>query len=195
MLPFETIPQACVIGIDPGVTGAVAFLDTEHWTLGVIDMPQVELFVNGATRKEPSPHALSQILKAVNPILVCSEKLQNFGMHPNPDDLMKMGRWRGQIEGMVAYAEIGFEHPYPSQWKARMGLTADKKFSQTRANALFPECAHLWKLIKHHDRAEAAVIALYGCMSLGVMPTKAKLPIRPMALLPVEQPVKRRKAA
>jgi crossover junction endodeoxyribonuclease RuvC len=183
MLPFERIPSSCIIGIDPGVNGALAFLDTDRWQLGVIDMPTVEIVVSGEDRKEPSPQALAEIVKEVRPILVCSEKLQNFGFHPNPDDLMKMGRWRGQIEGIVAHAEVGFEHPYPAQWKRRMGLTSDKKFSRTRANALFPNCAHLWSRVKDHDRAEAAVIALYGCLALEIVPKKSITPI-PLIVTP-----------
>lgn len=194
MLPFETLPQACIIGIDPGVKGALAFLDTQNWRLGVIDMPTVTLFVNGKDRIEPSPNALAQIVREIAPILVCSEKLQNFGFHPNPNDLMKMGRWRGQIEGIVAASEVGFEHPYPNQWKQRMGLTSDKKFSKTRANALFPNCAHLWTRAMDHDRAEAACIALYGCIALGLMPP-ARTPITPIPLAAVEAQPRKKRAA
>jgi hypothetical protein len=34
---------------------------------------------------------------------------------------MKMGRWRGQIEGLVSGCEVGLEAPYPSQWKRHHG--------------------------------------------------------------------------
>jgi hypothetical protein len=184
MLPFEVVPSACIIGIDPGVTGAVAFLDTQRWTLGVIDMPQIELIVSGKPRNEPAPAAIAWLVREINPILIVSEKLQNFGFHPNPDDLMKMGRWRGQIEGIVAMAEVAFEHPSPSAWKARMGLTSVKEHSRLRANALFPKCTAMWKFKKDHDRAEAVCLALYGCLSLDIVPTKQ---ITPMKLLPGEK--------
>lgn len=180
-LPYQIPPEASVIiGIDPGVNGAVALLDTSNWLLGCIDMPTVELFTNGKTHREPSPTVLAEIIRAVSPLLLVCEKLQNFGMHPNPNDLMKMGRWRGQIEGLVAASQVGFEHPYPSAWKRQMGLTADKKLSTLRANALFPHCVSLWKRAKDHDRAEAALLALYGCMALDLMPRR---PIRLWPLL------------
>jgi Holliday junction resolvasome RuvABC endonuclease subunit len=173
VLPFEYTPSNCVIGIDPGVKGAIAFLDTARWTLGVIDMPTISLTRNGKERNEPATNAIAEIIAEVHPILVCSEQLHNFGFHPNPDDLMKMGRWRGQIEGIVAASKVGFEHPTPSVWKGKMGLTAEKELSRLRANKLFPGCASIWKYKKDHDRAEAALIALYGCLTLGIQPTKA----------------------
>lgn len=186
MLPFATIPRNCIIGIDPGVTGALGFIDTVDWTLGVIAMPTIDIVVGGKNRREPSPAALAAIVREVQPIAIAAEKMSNFGGHPNPDDLMKLGRWRGQIEGIAAMAETGFVHDQPSVWKARMGLTADKTFSRTRASALFPACKHFWRLKGQHDEAEAALITLYGCLSLGFSPTR---PVRPMdpALAPMKR--------
>lgn len=179
--PFAPLPSACIFGIDPGVTGAIAFLDTQDWKLGVMDMPTIEVTTNGKDHREPSPNVIASLIREIKPILVCSEKLQSIGKEINPLDLAKMGRWRGQIEGIVAHAQVAFEHPTPAVWKNRMGLTAVKEFSRTRAAALFPNCKGFWTRKMDHDRAEAACIALYGCLSLGIVPTK---PIMPMVLAP-----------
>jgi len=179
VLPFEIVPNACVIGIDPGINGAIAFMDTQRWTLGVIDMPTIDIVVSGKDRREPAPSALSGLIREIKPILLVNEKLQNMGEGSPASEHSKilMGRWRGQIEGIVAALEIPFEHPYPSSWKATMGLTSNKEHSRTRASAIFPNCVDFWRWKKDHDRAEAAMLAFYGCLSLGLTPTK---PVRPM---------------
>lgn len=185
MIPFDVTPNAAIIGIDPGVTGAVAFLDTQDWTLGVIDMPTIDIVIAGKDRREPAPSALAGLFREIKPILVVSEKLQNMGAaHSSPDALFKMGRWRGHIEGLVAMGELPFESPYPSVWKKTMGLTADKERSRLRANALFPKCTNFWRFKKDHDRCEAAMLALYGALQIGIAPTKV---IKPMTLLPEEE--------
>jgi hypothetical protein len=46
-----------------------------------------------------------------------------------------------------------------------MGCSADKKQTVAQASKLFPGCLAAWKLVKHTDRAEAALIALYGAVS------------------------------
>jgi crossover junction endodeoxyribonuclease RuvC len=182
VVPFETFPNACVIGIDPGVTGAIAFLDTQRWTLGVIDMPTISLVVNGKDRNEPAPSAISGLVRQIKPILLVSEKLQNMGTASPASEHSKilMGRWRGQLEGIVAALEVPHEHPYPQEWKKALGLTSNKELSRTRANALFPKCTDFWRFKKDHDRAEAALLSIYGCFKLGIMPNKA---IKPMTIL------------
>jgi hypothetical protein len=181
VLPFETIPNACVVGIDPGVTGAIAFLDTQRWMLGVIDMPTISVVISGKDRNEPAPAAIAMMLRQIKPILLTSEKLQNMGDASPASEHSKilMGRWRGQIEGIVSALEIPHEHPYPAEWKKAMGLTSNKELSRTRANALFPTCSEFWRFKKDHDRAEAAILTLYGCLKIGLQPTRI---IRPMTI-------------
>ena len=43
-----------IIGIDPGLSGAVAFYDTVEGTIEVADMPVVELSRNGKNKREIS---------------------------------------------------------------------------------------------------------------------------------------------
>lgn len=170
------------MGIDPGVTGAIAFLDTQVWELAVIDMPTISVVVNGRDHNEPAPAAIAEMCRLIKPILLVSEKLQNMGEASPASEYSKMlmARWRGQLEGIVTMGEIAHEHPSPSSWKKTMGLTASKELSRTRANALFPQCAHFWRFKKDHDRAEAAILALYGVLALGITPPRI---IKPMQLL------------
>jgi len=180
MLPFET-PNACIVGIDPGANGAIAFLDTQRWSLGVMRFPTIIVTVSGKDRKEPAVAALAGILRDVKPILVVSEKLHNMGegSPASSHALFQMGKARGQIEGVTAALELPFESPTPSSWKGTMGLSSNKEHSRTRANALFPKCSKFWHFKNQHDLAEAAILALYGCLQIGLVPTRVIKPMLP----------------
>ncbi len=70
------------------------------------------------------------------------------------------GLWLGLL--------IGIGLPYtlvsPRRWKAAMlsDMPKDKGASILRAKQLFPQCASQLQLVKHHNRAEAPLIAAYG---------------------------------
>jgi hypothetical protein len=52
-------------------------------------------------------------------------------------------------------------HPVqPRVWKAHYGLKSDKAASLTTARALYPSAP--LNLAKHHNRAEAVLLAHYG---------------------------------
>jgi octaprenyl-diphosphate synthase len=51
-----------VLGIDPGLSGALAFYDTVEQTVEVVDMPVLELVRNGKKKREVSAQALANHL-------------------------------------------------------------------------------------------------------------------------------------
>ena len=51
-----------VIGIDPGLKGAIARLDTEAGTLDVQDVPTFELKRNNKTKREIDYHSLARLV-------------------------------------------------------------------------------------------------------------------------------------
>jgi len=85
------------------------------------------------------------------------------------------GRSSGIIHGACGALGIGISDPTPSVWKRAMGCSADKKQTVARATQLLPHCASQWKLVKHTDRAEACLLALYGAVSLGLEIRNIKL--------------------
>jgi len=72
------------------------------------------------------------------------------------------GRSYGSLRATCTANFLKVRECSPRSWKRSMGLAADKEASRQRASAEFPRFAHLWALKKHHGRAEAALIALYG---------------------------------
>lgn len=72
----------------------------------------------------------------------------------------------GSIEATVALCGIDVVLTMPGQWKRRMTLSGpDKTDSLTLIRGMYPEVAETWfKLQKHHNRAEATLISIYGAM-------------------------------
>src|SRR5262245_30801008 len=67
----------------------------------------------------------------------------------------------GLIRGVVATLRIPMRLVAPTTWKKHFQLGPDKELSRARALQLWPACAELFALKKHHGRAEAALIARY----------------------------------
>jgi crossover junction endodeoxyribonuclease RuvC len=64
----------------------------------------------------------------------------------------------------------------PTEWKAATKTPKDKDKARTRAQQLFPSCYDLLVRVKDDGRAEAAILAFYGCLTLKMTPP------RPLAL-------------
>ena len=151
------------IGVDVGIHGAIALLGTDG-KLVVLDMPITSVKVGKkGKRNQIDASALSRIIGEVakNVALVCFEKL-----HAVPRDgkvgAFSFGRSYGVVQGIMAAHKLCVLEIAPEKWKATFKLTADKDDVRAKATKAFPDNAHLWEKAAHHDRAEAAYLALYG---------------------------------
>lgn len=147
-----------IVGIDPGLTGALAFLDLEGVLLHVADMPVAANEVTGAgllsVLKEWEDFAEK---RSPNGITVVVEQLAAYPKNGSIGNF-KVGFSYGVILGVVA-ARWQVERVRPGVWKRVMGVTADKETSRKRALDLWPSSTELFKRKKDSGRAEAALIA------------------------------------
>lgn len=160
-----------IIGIDPGMKGALALIDTELCTLAVIDMP-----VEAATKSRmlTSPSGVAKALHDTAPDALF---LEEVGVQPGEGAVgaFSFGRGVGRIEGCAAGAMVSLWPIKPQEWKSRMNVPKDKVQAVTRAVQLFPSAASAFKGPRggmKDGRAEAALIALFGCIKLGCTPSK-----------------------
>jgi crossover junction endodeoxyribonuclease RuvC len=153
-----------VAGIDPGLSGAIAML-RDDGALFVTDMPTVEVRRAGTTRRLVDRGALARAfdrtdLRHVYLELVGARPGQSAGSG------MTTARNAGIVEGVV----VANYHPVdviaPAAWKRAMRCPAGKDGARARATELMPACAGLWTRKRDDGRAEAALIALYGCRQL-----------------------------
>jgi crossover junction endodeoxyribonuclease RuvC len=150
-----------IIGIDPGASGAIAFLN-DGVLIDVADMPTDTVKVGAKLRKRINPQRLACIFQGQWSRQVAF--LENVG--PNPHDgaasAFSFGRAFGYAEQALASECIPYTLVTPMEWKRAMRCPADKDAARKRACQLFPESSALFARVKDDGRAEAALIALYG---------------------------------
>jgi crossover junction endodeoxyribonuclease RuvC len=79
----------------------------------------------------------------------------------------KFGRATGAIEAIVTACAIPVEIIEPSMWKRALRLRGkDKESARQYACQTFPHAHSLLKRKMDHQRAEAALVALYGVRQL-----------------------------
>ncbi len=140
-----------VVGIDPGLSGAIALLEGENvegWDMPVSD-------------KRISPALLATILRDVKPDLVV---IENVASRPGQGvaSSFKFGDCAGVCRAVPAVLGYSVRFVTPASWKRHHGLSADKEESRRRALELWPGNAGLFKRKKDEARAEAALIAAFG---------------------------------
>lgn len=157
-----------IIGIDPGLHGAIATLKGD--TLSIDDIPTLDIGVGrtaGGAKKAKlviDEIALANLIDEIAGSGPATIWLEQVGVRPGEGAVgaFSFGRTYGLLRGMAAAHFLPIRDVTPQVWKKAMGVKGDKDQSRLRASALRPADAHLWPLKKHDGRAEAALIALYG---------------------------------
>lgn len=158
-------------GIDPGLTGALAVLDFNDFVLHLWDTPTVTVQVGDKKRKRCDPDAYVAAFKHFPLDYVLIENVQST---PNDGHVgaFTFGKVTGIPIGIAAALDLPMPGVSPAKWKMQMRVPADKKASKLRASELFPLCTAGWSREMDHGRCEAAIIALYGAITLGLTPTQ-----------------------
>lgn len=147
-----------ILGIDPGLLGALAFLDDE---LLIYDMPTLKIERNSKRKLQINLQHLLSIIKGQK-VDHCYLELVGAMPGQGVSSMYQMGRGYGQLEMALAACNIPMTYVTPQVWKKALGVPKDKDGARYRASQLMPHDACNWELKKHHNRAEAALIALYG---------------------------------
>ena len=149
-----------LLGVDPGIHGAFALVEINDGAtpqlVDVLDVPVI-----GAGAKE-----------RVNTMLVRDwfaqhqpdhALIERAGSMPKQGvaSTFKYARAVGSLETVVACSDIPYSIIEPAVWKKFHHLPGkDKEAARQRALQLFPAAHAFFSLKKHHQRAEAALIAL-----------------------------------
>jgi crossover junction endodeoxyribonuclease RuvC len=155
------------MGIDPGLTGAIAILDADRGTL--VDMIDVPTYATPTKARKSGvfnhvdTHQVSFLIDqyAKHVALAC---LEEPGAMPNQglSSTFRFGHTCGALHGVMAGHYISVVPVKPAAWKAAMGLSTDKDDSRELASRLFPGHSTLWAKKMHNDRAEAALLCVYA---------------------------------
>jgi crossover junction endodeoxyribonuclease RuvC len=144
----------CILGIDPGISGAIAFYFPDHpERVAVEDMPVAAGDVDAIT--------LANRLSAMAPTLAIIERV---GAMPGQgvSSMFRFGRAFGTAIGVVGALKVPMFLTTPAKWKSHFRLSSDKEEARALALRLFPACGQQFQRKRDHGRAEAALIARYG---------------------------------
>ena len=156
------------IGIDPGLTGAVAALDDNGKVLSLNDAPVLNIVRSGHARHEPNRDAMAAMLREIlhrrdefGEPFACIERVNSMpgqGVTSSFSFGMGYGIWLG----ILATLHVPTDIVHPTRWKRTLmdGMDKKKDASRVRALELFGGKVDL-SLRKHHGRADALLLAEY----------------------------------
>jgi crossover junction endodeoxyribonuclease RuvC len=148
------------LGIDPGLTGAVAALDQDHQVVMLEDLPTVTRG-GGRVRREVDPAGLAHLLRPIAGEIRMAI-VEQVASRPGQGvaSVFSLGHTTGAIVGVLAALAVPYQMTTPRSWKKAAGLTADKDHARTLATRLYPT-VNLSR-VKDHNRAEALLLARHG---------------------------------
>lgn len=156
--------NCCYIGIDPGLSGAVAMINNEKQE--VFNTPTVQTTVSKKTKNRYDSLGMFFILESIvyNNSNIMGVALEKVHAMPGQGvtSMFSMGEGFGIWKGIVASLQLPMHLVPPQTWKkAIVGTGKDKGASRLKAIELFPDMHEYLKLKKDHDKAEALLLAEY----------------------------------
>ena len=148
-----------IIGIDPGLSGAIAVFRDGGFE--VYDMPTHTVERGGKVKRELDRSGLAGIIRVGATGIAYVEQV---GAMPGQGvtSMFSFGKSYGTVLGILAAFRIPTFHVIPPAWRKALQVRSGKDGSRLRASELMPQFSAKWPLKKHDGRAEAALIAYYG---------------------------------
>ena len=154
------------IGIDPGLSRAVAVLGIDGVLLALHDVPILTLSTSRGSRTEYDVPGLVALLAPyrgtqTHVIIEESQAMPGQGVR----SMWITGYGYGIWVGVLAALQMPYTTVRPAIWKRALGLGKDKEAARLRAMQLYPQADLRRK--KDHGRAEALLLGYYGWQRLG----------------------------
>ncbi len=139
-----------ILGIDPGITGGIAFLHGDE--IEAHDIPVVAGEIN-----------LDEVLRLIRDTKPDMAVVELASSRPGQgvSSVFKFGAAYGALQACVIACWVPLHRVTPTVWKRHFKLSAEKEDARALAIRLWPGC-DLFSRKKDHGRAEASLIARYG---------------------------------
>jgi crossover junction endodeoxyribonuclease RuvC len=160
-----------MIGIDPGLSGALAVLTGDGVLVTVSDTPVLTLSTSRGTRQAYDVPGMVALLApyggpGTHVIIEEAQSMPGQGVR----SMFTTGYGYGLWTGVIVALHLPHSSVRPHTWKTALGLGKDKEHARLRAQQLYPGADLRRK--RDHGRAEALLLAWYGWQRLRI-PTGA----------------------
>lgn len=161
-LPKNNV-SGVIIGVDPGVNGAIAVISSNGSAISTVDMPSTA--EGSGSKQQCNAYLLANVISAIckehNVLLVVLEHVTampkqgvtssfNFGMN------------YGIVKGVIGAFKLPVRLVRPSIWKKHYAIGRDKEIARQKAISRWPSMADRLRRKLDSDRAEALLIADFG---------------------------------
>ena len=151
-----------VIGIDPGLSGAIAILEDKK-VLNILDMP---VMTEGKKNKRQinSAQLVNIIKKNIHKTDEISVVVEQVNAMPGQGvtSMFNFGQTFGAIKGVCAALELPIFFIRPSKWKKHFELiNSSKDASRTKAIEMYPSLSDKLSKKKDVNKSDAILIARY----------------------------------
>ena len=151
-----------IIGIDPGLTGAIAIMQNKK-VLDIIDMP---VMAEGKKNKRQlnSAQLVSIIKKNIESNEEVAVVVEQVNAMPGQGvtSMFNFGQTFGAIKGVCAALELPIFFVRPSKWKKYFELiNASKDSSRTKVIEMYPSLSNHLAKKKDVNKSDAILIARY----------------------------------
>ena len=153
-----------IIGIDPGISGAICFME-EGKIIDVIDMPSM---ADGKKNKKQvnGSQIYNEILKKVNKLETNDIRVIVEQVSAMPGQgvtsMFNFGQSFGILKGICSAMQLPIYFVRPAKWKKYFNLiNSEKDASRTRAIEIFPYFSSQLSKKKDANKADAILIASF----------------------------------
>lgn len=159
-----------IVGVDPGLKGAIVKLDVVAHTLQLFEMP-IHTIERTKVKRYVDQVKLGSIL-CDDRILGCFIEEVNARPEEGVVSSFTFGQAYGTVIGSLGALAIPTTFIRPAIWKKVLKVPAEKDAARFRASQIFPQCAKAWEKSHQDGLAEAALIAFYGASDMHFHPTQ-----------------------
>ena len=153
-----------IIGIDPGISGALCFL-SDGEIIDTIDMPSM---AEGKKNKKQinGQQVFNEILGRIRnipkkEIIVVIEQVSAMPGQ-GVTSMFNFGQSFGVIKGICSAMELPIFYVRPAKWKKHFNLiNSEKDASRTKAIEMFPKISNKLSRKKDNNKADAILIASF----------------------------------
>jgi len=153
-----------IIGIDPGISGAICFLE-DGKIIDVIEMPSMA--EGKKNKKQVNGNQLFNEIKSrlieINEEEACVV-VEHVNAMPGQGvtSMFNFGQSFGVIKGICSAMKLPIHFVRPTKWKKYFNLIkTSKDASRSRAIEIFPKASDKLKRKKDSNKADAILIASY----------------------------------